>query len=142
MSMKVEWVKDLEDGSAEIMLTDINPNEHRAIMQAGVIAILEKEIARIQFVQAKGKYVKKRIPVDAWEINTEKIDNREGVPAWVLDAWDQKMISHGFMKYSLEITTPEGKMTASAGDYLLKGPAGEFWFNRKDIFEQNYEVYE
>lgn len=87
------------------------------------------------------KYVKKQIPVDAWQIDMLEIDNDGNYPDWVREAWKSKMITHGFRKRSLQILTLEGAMTADEGDYLLRGPAGEFWFNKKSIFEQNYEKW-
>ena len=39
----------------------------------------------------------------------------------------------------LEIDTLEGTMTASRGDYIIKGVRGEFYPCKPDIFEQTYE---
>jgi hypothetical protein len=38
-----------------------------------------------------------------------------------------------------EIDTLEGTMTGNAGDWKVKGPEGEEWFIKKDIFEKTYE---
>lgn len=38
------------------------------------------------------------------------------------------------------IETLEGTMTASLGDYIVKGVDGEFYPVKPDIFEQTYEV--
>lgn len=84
------------------------------------------------------KYVKKPIPVDAWQIDMLEIDNQGNYPDWVHEAWTKKIITHGHRKHSLQIITLEGAMTADEGDYLLKGPEGEYWFNKKDIFEKMY----
>ena len=88
------------------------------------------------------KYIKKTIPVDAWQIDTLEIDNQGNLPVWVHEALNFKIINHGFRKRSLEIYTPEGTMVADEGDYLIKGPMGEYWFNKRDIFEQMYEEYQ
>jgi hypothetical protein len=37
------------------------------------------------------------------------------------------------------ITTLEGKMLASPGDYIIKGVKGEFYPCKPDIFEATYE---
>lgn len=87
------------------------------------------------------KYLKKAIPVDAWQIDMLEIDNDGAYPDWVREAWTKKIIGYGHRKRSLQIITLEGAMTADEGDYLLKGPKGEYWFNKKDIFEQMYEPY-
>lgn len=39
----------------------------------------------------------------------------------------------------LEIVTPEGRMTAIDGDYIIKGVKGEFYPCKPDIFEETYE---
>lgn len=41
---------------------------------------------------------------------------------------------------SLVISTLEGEMTASPGDYIIKGIKGEVYPCKPDIFEQTYEV--
>lgn len=40
----------------------------------------------------------------------------------------------------LNIDTLEGIMTASIGDYIIKGVNGEFYPCKSDIFEKTYEV--
>jgi hypothetical protein len=40
----------------------------------------------------------------------------------------------------LVIRTLEGRMTASEGDYIIKGIQGEFYPCKSDIFEQTYEL--
>lgn len=39
----------------------------------------------------------------------------------------------------IEIETLEGTMTASVGDYIIKGVNGEFYPCKPDIFDKNYE---
>ena len=39
----------------------------------------------------------------------------------------------------LKIQTLEGVMTASLGDYIIKGVNGEFYPCKPDIFEKTYE---
>ena len=40
----------------------------------------------------------------------------------------------------LVITTLEGDMSASVGDYIIKGVKGEFYPCREDIFDLTYET--
>lgn len=47
----------------------------------------------------------------------------------------QQVISNGGIK----IETLEGIMTASFGDYIIKGINGEFYPCKPDIFEKTYE---
>ena len=42
----------------------------------------------------------------------------------------------------LVISTLEGDMTASPGDWIIKGLKGEFYPCKPDIFEQKYEPVE
>lgn len=39
----------------------------------------------------------------------------------------------------IHINTLEGEMTASPGDWIIKGVKGEFYPCKPDIFEQTYE---
>ena len=43
---------------------------------------------------------------------------------------------------TLRIQTPEGIMTASLGDWVIKGVAGEFYPCKPGIFEATYEPVE
>lgn len=45
-------------------------------------------------------------------------------------------------KEGLKIHTLEGEMTASVGDYIIKGVQGEFYPCKPDIFEATYEKVE
>jgi hypothetical protein len=91
-----------------------------------------------------GKYIKKPIPVDAWQIDTLEIDNQGNIPDWVHRAIYEDKAVHRINPIdpldmsALTIITLEGHMTAMNGDYLIKGPKGEYWFNKKHIFEEMY----
>jgi hypothetical protein len=37
------------------------------------------------------------------------------------------------------VVTLEGTRCPKIGDYVVQGPAGEFWFVRKEIFKATYE---
>jgi hypothetical protein len=41
---------------------------------------------------------------------------------------------------TLDIWTLEGRVTASLGDWIIKGVKGEFYPCRNDIFEATYEA--
>jgi len=88
------------------------------------------------------KYIKKPIPVDAWQIDTLEIEHRGNYPDWVAQAISTPLARVGLTKDKLflSIKTLEGTMVASDGDYLIKGPKGEFWFNKREIFEEMYEA--
>lgn len=59
------------------------------------------------------------------------------------------MLGHGFSgfrvvgdcaPFGIAIQTLEGEMTASPGDYVIRGIQGEFYPCKPDIFEATYEV--
>ena len=91
------------------------------------------------------KYVKKPIPVDAWQIDTLEIENMGNYPNFVRhglaieQAFTPSKDEAG--RVCLKIITLEGVMTAYDGDYLVRGSEGEWWFVKKSIFEKTYEEY-
>ena len=46
------------------------------------------------------------------------------------------------VRYSISIPTLEGVMTASEGDWVIRGVNGEFYPCKPDIFEKTYEPVE
>ena len=77
-------------------------------------------------------YLKKPIPVEARQITMENlVELAEWSHASVVKHADGT--PSGMMVYTLE-----GSMTASIGDYLVKGVQGEFYFCNKIIFEATY----
>lgn len=46
------------------------------------------------------------------------------------------------MRDGIKIETLEGTMTASVGDFIIKGVSGEFYPCKPDIFEKTYEKVE
>jgi hypothetical protein len=75
-------------------------------------------------------YRKKPVTVQALQW-TGTLDNLVEMAAF---AGDEAFVNDG----KLEIDTLEGKMTASIGDYIIKGVKGEYYPCRKDIFEETY----
>lgn len=79
------------------------------------------------------KFVKKSVTVSAIQF---KIDS---------DTIEQIKDFMGSSFYGIEIDntikikTPEGVMTASEGDYIIQGIAGEFYPCKQDIFEKTYK---
>jgi hypothetical protein len=65
-----------------------------------------------------------------------------------LDIFSINEVSHFIVskdsnnKQCLKIPTLEGEMTASIGDYIIKGINGEFYPCKPDIFEATYEQVE
>ena len=74
------------------------------------------------------KYQKKSVVIDAikWNgTNHNELRDFMGVAA--------------FSDGKCEITTLEGTLTASVGDWIIKGIKGEFYPCKPDIFEMTYE---
>ena len=51
-------------------------------------------------------------------------------------------VSQDLGSKTLQIPTLEGVMTASPGDFIIKGVNGEFYPCKPDIFEKTYEKVE
>lgn len=77
------------------------------------------------------KYRKKTIVVDAFQWLMDD------VPEWITSAIRDDTIN--FDIRGMIISTPEGEMLASPGDYIIKGVNGELYPCKPDIFEQTYE---
>lgn len=76
------------------------------------------------------KFKKKPVTIDAiqWNgKNTEEVSKFVG-ESLTIDTND------------LKINTLEGTMTASVGDFIIKGVKGEFYPCKPDIFEQTYDA--
>ena len=78
------------------------------------------------------KYIKKPVEVEAVQWNGK---NAEEVLEFTNHA---AKVKNGKM----QISTLEGTMTASAGDYIVKGVKGEFYPCKPDIFRETYASVE
>jgi len=78
-----------------------------------------------------GKFRKKPVIIEAIQFTG---DNISELVYWV----DKKQLPCGD-NTQLIITTLEGDMSASVGDYIIKGVKGEFYLCKPDIFELTYE---
>lgn len=73
------------------------------------------------------KYRKKPVVIDAVQFNIANANSLIG----------GRVFQTTFDK--LVIETLEGEMTATAGDWIIKGVAGEFYPCKDDIFQKSYE---
>ncbi|ADG59946.1 hypothetical protein Acj9p046 [Acinetobacter phage Acj9] len=55
------------------------------------------------------------------------------------DFWKENG-KHALFKGGFKITTLEGVMSATLGDYIIKGVNGEFYPCKPDIFEKTYHI--
>ena len=88
------------------------------------------------------KYKKKPVTIDAVQY---KDGNFEPVLRLFPESfdWKAKIIEKNgtgeSAKWQVEIPTLEGVITASDGDWIIKGVKGEFYPCKNDIFEMTYE---
>ena len=89
------------------------------------------------------KYRKKPVEIEAiqWTgLNLEEIKAfvGESLIYDIIDtAWE---VGKGRPHVLMKIKSLEGDMTASEGDYIIKGLRGEFYPCKPDIFKKTYEV--
>lgn len=81
------------------------------------------------------KYKKKPVVIEAVKWNGDKISE---VTDWISKALDRGVI----MRFGNEVKihTLEGIMTASSGDYIIKGINGEIYPCKPDIFDKTYDI--
>lgn len=83
------------------------------------------------------QYRKKPVVIEAIQFTDESKDRaRNFIRCNVGIAFDENGSP------TLKIQTLEGVMTASLGDYIIKGVDGEFYPCKPDIFEKTYELVE
>lgn len=81
------------------------------------------------------KYRKKPVVVEAIEFTGWNYNScLEFVGEPIISVDDEGIPYNGF-----PIETLEGTMTASIGDYIIKGAQGEFYPCKPDIFRETYE---
>ena len=87
-----------------------------------------------------GFYKKKPVTIQAfkWTADWEQTEDLN----WMQEALDEGVAwlnNAGTPDVKLEIKTLEGVMTASRGDYIIRGIKGEIYPCKSDIFEATYE---
>ena len=96
------------------------------------------------------KYRKKPVIIEAMQLNTNAENVRNILifmgqdvnifcdkASGMLDTYVDSVKNKG-----MKINTLEGVMTASIGDYIIRGVNGEFYPCKPDIFEKTYELLE
>lgn len=81
------------------------------------------------------KYRKKPIVIEAIQYG---IENKESVIRFL----GKSFFDINTMNFSIQIITLEGIMTASIGDYIIKGVSGELYPCKPDIFVKTYDLVE
>lgn len=80
------------------------------------------------------RYTKKPVQIEAVQWDGE---NRKEIFDFCSLSYFNTELETGALK--LMIQTLEGAMTASVGDYIIKGIKGEFYPCKPDIFEMTYD---
>lgn len=83
------------------------------------------------------KYVKKPVVIDAVQFISLDHNKFEVVEFFKGSTFDARF---NYDNGNIEIDTLEGTMSASPGDYIIKGVKGEFYPCKPDIFEMTYEA--
>jgi hypothetical protein len=84
-----------------------------------------------------GKFRKKPVVVEAWQIGKEKT-----LPDFVRDTGILWFFDEELTIVEADIPTLEGTMHADPGDWIIKGVKGEFYPCKPDIFAATYEPVE
>lgn len=79
-------------------------------------------------------YIKKPIPVEAIQWTG---DNFDDIHDFIIG---QPIVITTFNE--LVISTLEGEMKAPIGSWIIRGPLGEYYPCRKDVFEKTYDPIE
>lgn len=83
------------------------------------------------------KFIKRTIVIEAMRYND--VDGIDELLAWMYkNGGDPTWENDG----RFTIHTLEGEMTASKGDWIIKGVKGEFYPCKPDIFEETYDRIE
>jgi hypothetical protein len=81
------------------------------------------------------RYIKKPIAIDAVQFTDPSLATMDKIAEFMDGA---QAVLHGAGEPKIEIPTLEGVITASLGDYIIKGVSGEFYPCNPDIFEKAY----
>ncbi len=91
-----------------------------------------------------GKYVKKPVVIEAVQWTGKNYDECMN---FMESYCGNKLAYEDYEEQCIEtgeilINTPEGRLTASKNDWIIKGVKGEFYPCKPDIFDLTYNKYE
>jgi hypothetical protein len=91
-----------------------------------------------------GKFIEKPVVIEAVQWNGKNFDE---IMRFIGEDCGNKLNYENYEELCLKtkeiaITTLEGVMTASKGDWVIKGISNEFYPCKTDIFEKTYESVE
>jgi len=94
------------------------------------------------------KFRKRPIVVEAWQLTSKNRASNVGWPQWLHDAWNLpdgapgRVFPFEAAPAMLAVSTLEGIMQVSLGDWIIQGVKGELYPCKPDIFEATYEIAE
>lgn len=103
----------------------------------------------------KGEYMKfrkKPVVIEGFQMTKERRSDNSEWPNWLNQAWNKDWPEVGAVSCEdypnskgedrIIISTLEGVLTVSWGDYIIQGVKGELYPCKPDIFEATYEKVE
>lgn len=87
------------------------------------------------------RYRKKPVVIEAWRFDGSWCSGKD-ILDWMNPGWSLEVSKPRWSDKNggeLYIPTLEGEMTASAGDFVIKGVQGEFYPCKPEIFHATYE---
>ena len=85
------------------------------------------------------KYIKKAIPIEAFQYKGDFIENGEYcIPEWAIKAYEDGLLCYKD-EGDLYIHTLEGEMKCGLNSYIVQGVRGEIYHCRQDILEEKYK---
>lgn len=93
------------------------------------------------------KYIKKPVAIEAFQMTEERRFDNIDWPGWLNEAWNAPDLTEGALsidpddpeRKKLVVGTPSGPVAISFGDWILRGPGGEIYPCKPDIFEATYD---
>ena len=87
------------------------------------------------------KYLPKPVAIDAERVSMllyHAGHSWKKLPTWVADAYDAGDLI--FLRDSVDVQTPEGRLIGASGDLLICGAGGEIRPCKPEIFAKTYEL--
>ena len=92
------------------------------------------------------KYRKKPVVIEAFQMTEERRWNNVDWPEWLNEAWNKAVGDDGCLwcdaeppHRNLHISTLEGVLDVSFGDFIIQGMEGELYPCKRTIFKKTYE---
>lgn len=88
------------------------------------------------------QFRKKPVEIEAFEATIENLNDYEGWPQWLKDAFQKPFEEAGafyFLASAPMISTLEGQLSVSLNDWIIRGVKGEIYPCKPDIFAATYD---